>query len=280
MVGHVEWAEFAVVDHVPLTGEIVQATDTWELPAGGGAVAAVQLAKLNGSCLFLTAVGNDELGSRVAPGLQELGVEVHAEAVDAPQRRAFVHLDRTGERTITTTGPRLVPSSDHDLPWHSLAECDAVYVTAADEQGVRLARAARKVVATIRTSQGLLDSGVAVDVVVASLNDPGERFEESLFPVQPLAVVRTDGSRGGTITHADGSLEKWQPVPLESDWVDSYGAGDSFAAGLTYGLAQGLELREAARIGALCGASNVQGRGPYAAQATEADVERLELRPG
>lgn len=280
MVGHVEWAEFAVVDHVPLTGEIVQATETWELPAGGGAVAAVQLAKLNGECLFLTAVGDDQVGERVAPALRELGVDVHAATVDSTQRRAFVHLDRTGERTITTTGPRLVPTRHHRLPWDALAGCDAVYVTAADAEGVRSARAAGRVVATIRTSAGLLESGVAVDAVVASLNDPGERFDPAVFPVQPRAVVRTDGSRGGTITHEDGSVEKWQPVPLENEWVDSYGAGDSFAAGLTYGLALGLPLREAARIGALCGASNLEGRGPYSGQATGADLDRLKASPG
>ena len=50
MVGHVEWVEFARVDRVPLAGEIVHATDTWEEVGGGGAVAAVQLARLAGSC--------------------------------------------------------------------------------------------------------------------------------------------------------------------------------------------------------------------------------------
>ncbi|MDX6640064.1 MAG: hypothetical protein QOF12_1075, partial [Solirubrobacteraceae bacterium] len=45
VVGHVEVIEFAVVDHVPVPGEIVHASETFRLAAGGGAVAAVQLAK-------------------------------------------------------------------------------------------------------------------------------------------------------------------------------------------------------------------------------------------
>ena len=61
VVGHVEWVEFARVDHVPVPGEIVHALETWEEPAGGGAVAAVQLSRLAGECLFLTALGDDEL---------------------------------------------------------------------------------------------------------------------------------------------------------------------------------------------------------------------------
>ena len=64
VVGHVEWVEFARVEHVPAPGEIVHALETWEEPAGGGAVAAVQLANLNGSVLLFTALGDDELGRR------------------------------------------------------------------------------------------------------------------------------------------------------------------------------------------------------------------------
>ena len=46
VVGHVEMMEFVRVEHVPSSGEIVHATETWEEAAGGGAVAAVQLSKL------------------------------------------------------------------------------------------------------------------------------------------------------------------------------------------------------------------------------------------
>lgn len=275
VVGHVEWAEFAIVDHVPVTGEIVQATETWEEPAGGGAVAAVQLAKLNGTCRFLTAVSSDPLGSRVKPELERMGLEVHAAIRKSKQRRAFVHLDSAGERTITTTGERLTPTGGDDLPWEGLEAFDAVYLTAADEEGFRLSRAASKVVATIRAGAGLLDCGLPVDVVVASLNDPGEQFELGDFAHPPGCVVRTDGSRGGSITHADGTVEKWEPHPLESEWIDSYGAGDSFAAGITYGLGLGLTVLEAARVGAMCGAANLQGRGPYSGQATAVDFSRL-----
>ena len=60
VVGHVEWIEFARVERVPAPGEIVHASEAWEEPAGGGAVAAVQLARLAGECLFLTALGDDD----------------------------------------------------------------------------------------------------------------------------------------------------------------------------------------------------------------------------
>ena len=52
VVGHVEWIEFARVERVPVAGEIVHALEAWEEPGGGGAVAAVQLAKLAGEATF------------------------------------------------------------------------------------------------------------------------------------------------------------------------------------------------------------------------------------
>ena len=112
VVGHVEWIEFARVERLPEQGEIVHALEAWDEVGGGGAVAAVQLARLTGECLFLTALGNDELGHRAARELIELGVRVEAAWRPEPQRRAFVHVDAVAERTITVIGARLGPSAD------------------------------------------------------------------------------------------------------------------------------------------------------------------------
>jgi ribokinase len=47
---------------------------------------------------------------------------------------------------------------------------------------------------------------------------------------------------------------------------DAYGAGDSFAAGLTYGLGAGMDIADAVRLAARCGATAMTGRGAYGAQ--------------
>ena len=58
--------------------------------------------------------------------------------------------------------------------------------------------------------------------------------------------------------------------------VDSYGCGDSFAAGFTYALATGSDpFLLAARCGALC----ALGRGPYGYELTLEDAERTLLSP-
>ena len=86
----------------------------------------------------------------------------------------------------------------------------------------------------------------------------------------PRTVVTTLGGDGGRWDGEAGS-GTWEPQALPGPRVDAYGAGDSFAAGLTTGLAAGLDIAGAVRLGARCGAANMTGRGPYAGQ--------LDLRP-
>ena len=271
VVGHVEWIELAVVERVPLPGEIVHALDSSEEPGGGGAVAAVQLARLAGECLFLTALGDDELGHRAKSELERLGVRVEAAWRAEPQRRAFVHVDANAERTITVIGERMGPRGDDDLPWVELEGADAVYFTAGDRAAVRRARGARTLVATARAIDALATAGVGLDMVVASANDPGERYVAGALEPPPRFVARTDGAAGGSLEDASGAVTNWETQPLPGPAVDSYGAGDCFAAGLTYGLAEGRAPAEALALGARCGAACVTGRGPYAAQLTRAD---------
>src|SRR3954471_8272069 len=151
VVGHVEWVEFVRVEHVPRPGEIVHSLERWEEAAGGGAVAAFQLARLAGKVAFYTALGSDELGRRSREELEARGITVHSAAAAEPQRRAFTYVDGDGERTITVLGHKLVPSGDDgSLPWEHLARCDAVFFVSGDVAALRAACRSRVLVATAR----------------------------------------------------------------------------------------------------------------------------------
>ncbi|MGH2964110.1 MAG: PfkB family carbohydrate kinase [Solirubrobacterales bacterium] len=266
VIGHVEWADFAVVERVPTPGEIIHVRDAWEEAAGGGAVAAVQLARLAGDCLFLTALGDDAHGHRAKAELEARGVRVESAWHSEPQRRAFVYLDARAERTITVMGDRLGPRADDKLPWSELRDADAVYLTAGDPGAVRMARSARRLVSTVRALNSLSQTDVELDVLVSSAEDVGERYTPGDLDPPPRMVARTDGAAGGSLVAADGTSSRWAASPLPGPPVDAYGAGDSFAAGLTYGLAEGLSPEEALALGARCGAACVTGRGPYEGQ--------------
>jgi ribokinase len=263
VVGHVEWVEFVRVEHVPRAGEIVHSLERWEEAAGGGAVAAVQLAKLNGGVHFFTALGEDELGARSREQLEHQGVTVHSAASGEPQRRAFTHVDGDGERTITVIGQKLLPSGESgDLPWELLGRCEAVFFVSGDVAALRAARRARVLVATARELATLRRAGEQVDVLVGSAEDPGERFEPGELEPPPHTLVTTSGALGGWIRPGG----PFRAAPLPGPVEDAYGCGDCFAAGLTFGLGRRLSMEDAVAVAARCGAAVLTGRGPYTAQ--------------
>ena len=95
-----------------------------------------------------------------------------------------------------------------------------------------------------------------LDLLVASSNDPGERYDGSL---EVGTVVLTDGANGGT---ANGV--PYAAVPADAV-VDTYGAGDSFGAALAFALARGDTHEDALALAARAGSAVLGGSGPYAA---------------
>lgn len=262
VVGHVEWVEFARVEAMPRPGGIVHAWETWAQAGGGGAVAALQLVRLGVDTSLYTALGDDELGRRAHGELAAAGIRVHASFRREPQRRAFCHVEARGERTITVLGEKLRPrGEDDELPWDELRLADAAYFVSGDGAALRRARRAPLLVATARELATLRAARVPLDALVGSGEDEGERYQPGdLDPVPPL-VVSTAGALGGWAQ--PGGPFTAAPPPAEIE--DAYGCGDCFAAGLTYGLADGLETADALALAARCGAGALTGRGVHAA---------------
>ena len=252
VVGHVEWTEFALVDNVPGPGEIAHATEHWSGPAGGGAVVAAQLAKLAGACDFFTALGDDELGHASVTRLEQLGITLHTEWFGST-RRAVTFVDDRGERTITTIGPKLRPRDPLPVDGY-----DAVFFVAGEPSVLRSARSARFLAATARELPTLLEGAVRLDLLVGSATDPAERYDRGL---EVGLVVRTEGALGGTVGD-----RRYAAAPPPGPLVDTYGAGDSFAAALCFALALGDAVDAALDLAARAGAAVVTGKGPYTAQ--------------
>jgi ribokinase len=277
VVGHVEWVTFGLVDRVPRAGEIVNTSETWEEPAGGGAVAAVQLAKLAGTCDLFTAFGDDVIGEMSERGLTSLGPTVHAVIRDDKTRRAVALIDRGNERTIVTLGERLEPQGADPLPWELLDGADVAYVTAGDPEAFAAARRARLMVVTSRALAPLAASGITPDVLVGSARDQAEAFDPGAIASPTTLFVRTAGLAGGT-WERDGESGRWKSPPISEDDdpvapTDAYGAGDSFAASLAYALAADMQIPDALALAARAGAACATGRGPYSAQLTRADLD-------
>ncbi len=273
VVGHVEWVQFARVEHVPRAGEVAHASDAFSEPAGGGAVAAVQLARLVGGCVLYTALGDDEEGRHSRERLGELGVEVRASLSAAPTRRAVTLVDRAGERTITTFGARLEPFADGvGLEALAQADLDAVYFTAGDALALAAARRSARVLVVSPRARAALGQGVQLDVLVLSGEDEIERRESARAEGEVELTVLTEGAQGGSYRQRSGEEGRWAAAGTGGEPVDAYGCGDSFAAGLTFALASGMASADALALAARCGAACLGGRGPYERQLSATDL--------
>jgi ribokinase len=263
VVGHVEWVSFLAVDQLPAAGLIGHAERFLEEPAGGGAVVAVQLARLLGrSVPFFTALGRDAIGEQAVERLETLGLEMQVAWREGPTRRGVSFVDGQGDRSITVIGERLTPTAADPLPWASLAECDGVFATAADAAALRMCRAARLLAATPRLRlETLRQADVGLDALIGSGLDPGEAVPEGSLPLAPRWRIATEGAAGGQVEPGG----RFTAPTLSEPVVDTYGCGDSFAAGVTAGLAAGWSLEQAVSLGCHCGAACASRFGPYGA---------------
>jgi ribokinase len=252
VVGHVEWVQFLLVDRLPAAGEIQRAQREGTHAGGGAVVAAAVLAEQGADVDFYGAVGRDALGDAAVRELTERGITAHVARRPGPTREVVTLLDRQGERTILPIGERIQPEGADALEWGRLSEADAVYVTAADQGALERARAARIVVVTPRLREGLERPGAYIDAVVFSASDEAEASWARRLESDTRLMVATDGPAGGRWW---GESEgRWAAVPPPGPVRDSYGCGDTFAAGFTYGLGAGESVAQACEIGARWGA--------------------------
>ncbi|MBW2462952.1 MAG: hypothetical protein JRH11_14965 [Deltaproteobacteria bacterium] len=265
VVGHVEWVTFARVPRVPGPGEIARARESWREAAGGGAVAAAEMARLAATpndALFFTAIGTGDAGRAVRTTLDDREHALFAAARAEAHPRVFTLLDDDeGERTITVLAPPLSPRGADALAWNELDDVDGVYFCKGDRDAVHHARRARILVATARALGVLREARVRVDVLVRSARDAGEAYSPGDLDPAPLAVVETEGADGGSYETATGERGRFAAIPLTEPLADTYGAGDSFAAALTWGLAEGRPLEEALRFAAERGAAALARHG-------------------
>ena len=268
VVGHVEWAEFLRVPHLPTAGEITHVTDRWEAPAGGGAVTAVQLARLAGHAIFLTVLGDDEIGSRrqvavlvalavVEPTLQEC-VERH---LRLPQCR---ECPGGGRQDLGapggTNGADIAGCEVHgvDVEIRPPEGIVAAWSHPVSDHGDRSFAAAVEV-----HDHPALWLTLAVDRLHVYTKAP-----QLIGRAMTELVVATERIAGGRWEASDGTRGHYDAVEPPGPVRDTYGCGDAFAGGLTAGLGAGLDVGAALDLAARCGAWVASLDGPYGRRPT------------
>jgi ribokinase len=258
VVGHTEWVDFIRVARQPPRGGIAEGERLRQHAAGGAVVAAAVLAQLGAEVHLYTALAGDDRADRALHELRGRGIVVHAARRPGPTRYVFTTLEDGGERTIVTVGPRHAPTLGDALDLTALRAADGVYATAGDA-GL-LAEAGRSGSLVVSPRIGPPEAFTAqtgIAAAVFSASDAGETSALAGWAQVAGLLVATEGSDGGHWREGDGrpaDRGRWAAAPLPGPPRDSYGCGDSFAAGFTFGLAGGGTVADAAACGARCGA--------------------------
>tara|TARA_B100000073_G_C23736163_1_gene572230 strand:- start:963 stop:1841 length:879 start_codon:yes stop_codon:yes gene_type:complete len=260
VIGHTEWITFLEVEKMPSPGLITHAKQNLELPAGGGTIIARTLAELNNEVHFFTSLGRDFYGNKSLELLEEIGLKLHIQWSEKPTRKGFSLVDQDGDRSITIFGDRLNPQSSDKLEWDLLDDMDGIFITAADDILIRRARVAKILCATPRVGLDVINnSKIKLDALIGSNLDPAEAFTCNDLKTNPKFIIKTEGLKGGSVLPGgryEASLTSKKPK-------DSYGCGDSFAAGILYGLTANLGIEKAIEIGKILGRNCVEYFGPY-----------------
>jgi ribokinase len=105
----------------------------------------------------------------------------------------------------------------------------------------------------------LQQASLPLDALIGSGLDPSEQVPEECLNPAPTVRIATEGDAGGVLIPGG----RFEAVQLPGPMIESYGCGDSFAAGVTAGLSAGWSIHQAVGLGARCGAACATRFGPY-----------------
>jgi sugar/nucleoside kinase (ribokinase family) len=259
-----------------------------EISGGSAANTIVGCASFGGRAAFVGKIKDDELGRVFAHDIRAAGVTFDTPpASDGPSTaRCYVLVTADGERTMNTYLGAAQDLHPRDIDTDAVAGAAITYLEGylwdpkhakdAFLKAAAVAHESKRLVALTLSDafcvdrwrdeflalvrDGTVDLLFANEVELHSLYQTAD-FDAALAALRGearLAVV-TRSEKGCVVATRDGVLAV-EAAPVQQV-VDTTGAGDLFAAGFLFGIAQGADHARAARMGALAAAEVIQHLG-------------------
>ena len=259
-----------------------------EASGGSAANTVAGVASLGGRAAYIGKVADDQLGKVFTHDINAIGV-----AFDVPPlvggpatARCLVNVTPDGQRTMSTFLGASTRLTAADVDPKIIESAKIIYLEGylfdpsdareAFAKAAGLARASGRLIALTlsdafvvhryrETLLGFIDS--EVDILLANEVELTALFETDDFDAAARALrgrARLAGiTRGaeGSVILAGDDLHAIPATPVQKV-VDTTGAGDQYAAGFLYGLAQGRSLDVCGRLGSLAAAEVISHYGP------------------
>ena len=285
-------------------GETAEGTRFYTTPGGKGgnqAVAAARLAQSPGSVKMVGRIGDDGFGEEMAQFMRNEGIDTSLlrPTADVASGVAVIFILPDGENHVNPV-------------YGANALCDAQQSedvkSALSNAGVLLCQQEVPLPVTKASIDAAAAAGVTVILDPAPVRDVPDGFYDSVTILTPnqgeassmsgvdvidaasaklaAAKIRNTGIETVVITLGDqGAWIEGEGVselldPYKVDVVATVAAGDAFNGGMGVGLASGMDLLEAARLGMASGALCVSKAGAQDAMATRAEAEALLAAQG
>lgn len=260
-----------------------------EASGGSAGNTAAGLASLGLATAYIGKVADDHLGGIFRHDITAQGVHFATAPLvgGAPTATSIILITPDGERTMNTHLGACTELGPADIDRAVVAAAGVTYLEGylwdrpnakdAFRAACAIAHAhGRKTAMTLSDSfcvdrfraefLDLMRSGT-VDIVFANDTELKALYETSDLD-GAVALLRADCALAAVTLGAEGALavtpgeiHHAPAFPIERV-VDLTGAGDQFAAGFLAGIARGLDLRDAASLGCLCGTEVIGHIGP------------------
>ena len=280
-------------------GETVEGTRFYTAPGGKGgnqAVAAARLAKSKGAVRMVGRVGNDAFGEEMRGFLQRESIDTsYLRQDDATASGiAAIFIDGTGENYVNAVYGANARCDEDQVRDMTEALKSAKVVLCQQEIPLAVTHDVMKVARELGVTV-ILDPAPTRDVPddfydYPHILTPNQGEAESLSGIAVIdeasaavaakiireqgtpTVIVTLGEEGAHIESEDVSL--YLPA-YRTKVVATVAAGDAFNGGLAVGLAEGMDIVSAAKLGMASGAYCVSQDGAQEAMGTREQVEAL-----
>ena len=253
------------VPHYPEFNSKIELTDYVQAAGGEVATTMAGLQRLGLRTSYVGRFGSDPAGDIGLNSLRIDGVDLtHAERIDGAKTQiAFIVIDeRSGERTVIWKRDEKLSYREDEAPVHAVRDATVLHFTPHDVRAcIRMAAAARHAgtIVSIDIDNIFEDVGellLNVDIIIASSDFPARLLgvsdiREGLGMMQDRfggGLVGVTLGSSGSLLLCGGRFIETPGFEVPGGCVDTTGAGDSFRAGLLYGLVRGTSVEEAARV--------------------------------
>lgn len=283
-------------------GETVEGTRFYTAPGGKGgnqAVAAARLAKAQGVVEMVGRVGDDAFGHEMRRFLENEGVSTRylKGTADTASGIAAIFIDQTGENYVNAVYGANARCNEEQIADACEALRHAKVLLVQQELPLEITFEVMKVARELGVTV-IMDPAPARDVPdgfydYPDILTPNQGEAESLSGIAVIdeasaavaaKIIREQGTPIVIVTMGDdGAHVESEDVSLympayRVKVVATVGAGDAFNGGLAVGLAEGVDLVEAAKLGMASGAICVSRDGAQESMGTRDEVEALRNR--